>query len=88
MRHIIKQNCKPTDNKNLKFIMYYNNPRSFNLVSRNNMNKSVDKLSKTNMVYKYILALSGLRNPRRMLCWEYDLHISTQNHLSSEARKY
>ena len=53
MRHIIKQNCKPTDNKNLKLIIYYNNSRALNLVSRNNINKSDDKLSKTNMVYNY-----------------------------------
>ena len=54
MRQIIHKNIKPTDSNNVvKFIIYYQNKKSSDLVLKNNT-KAKDSLQTSHIVYKYI----------------------------------
>lgn len=54
VRDIVMRNCKPTDeDKKIRFVPYYRNPRTSSLVMRNNMAGRSDKLARTNVVYEY-----------------------------------
>ena len=53
IRNIVSQNCQSIANNPMKLIVYYRNPRSFNLIAHNNMSWSDDKLLRSSVVYKY-----------------------------------
>ena len=55
VRSIIQKNVKCSDrNKTLNVIIYYRNKKTRNLVMKNNLNASREKLKCTNVVYQFI----------------------------------